>query len=113
MEHQQQQRRDSNRNSKHQSLTAWPIEGKVMADYLIIPPRPTETETYDDDDDDEDEDEDVLTNFKRFTIGATVVAVGNPKGKDNTQRSCNKDDDNNDDNKGGSGGRRWNGGISN
>ena len=43
----------------------------------------------------------------------SVAAVGDPKGKDNTQRSCNKDDDNNDDNKGGSSGRRWNGGISN
>jgi len=40
------------------SLTAWPNEGKVMADFLIIPPRSTETETYDDDDEDEDEDDD-------------------------------------------------------
>lgn len=39
------------------NLVAWPKKGKIMADFLFIPPRSTETETYVDDDDDDDDDE--------------------------------------------------------
>mmetsp|Transcript_73222 Transcript_73222/g.148677 ORF Transcript_73222/g.148677 Transcript_73222/m.148677 type:complete len:925 (+) Transcript_73222:122-2896(+) len=55
----------------HVSLTAWPTEKRLMADFLILSPRSTEKEEYDDDD---EENEDRISKGQRMHACVNSIA---------------------------------------